>query len=282
MATFPRKLPYIFPVLAIQQNVHPAAGRLAIAAVAALMAGVVNSVAGGGTLLTFPSLIAAGLSPLGANATSTVALLTASLTSMLGYREELRGVRRWAGALALPSLLGGGLGAILLLHTPGAVFDRVVPWLVLGATALFLAQRPLLRWVRGGQVSDGAFAPTDRSRIPLAVLGGQVLVAVYGGYFGAGVGIVMLAALGFMGFTNIHRMNGLKNWGGFCMNLVAAAVFLFSGIIDWSVAAVMAVASMGGGYLGSRLAQRLPQGTVRAFVALVGITSGIWLLLRAS
>ena len=256
----------------------PAPGRLAIAAAAALVAGVVNSVAGGGTLLTFPSLIAAGLTPLGANATSTVALLPASLTSMLGYREELRGARRWATALALPSLLGGGLGALLLLHTPGAVFNRVVPWLVLGATLLFLVQRPLLRRVRGAP--DPA-APEDAgAHLGAAVLAGQVVVGIYGGYFGAGVGILMLAALGFMGFTNIHRMNGLKNWGGFCMNLVAAGIFVFSGLIDWPVAAVMAVASMGGGYLGSRLAQRIPQGAVRAFVAVVGITSGVWLLLR--
>jgi uncharacterized membrane protein YfcA len=256
---------------------HSGSLRLVVAAVAALVAGIVNSVAGGGTLLTFPSLIAAGLPPLGANATSTVALLPASLSSMLGYREELDGGRRWAVALAWPSLVGGGLGAVLLLHTPSAVFDRVVPWLVLGATALFLAQRPVLRWVRGGAVpADDAM---DHTRLTAPILAAQTVVGIYGGYFGAGVGILMLAALGFMGFSNIHRMNGLKNWGGFCMNVVAAAIFAASGIVDWPVAAIMAVASVAGGYIGSRMAQRVPQPAVRAFVAVVGLSSGVWLLL---
>jgi uncharacterized protein len=257
---------------------HPASLRLVVAAMAALVAGIVNSVAGGGTLLTFPSLIAAGLSPLGANATSTVALLPAALGSMLGYREELGGGRRWAVALAWPSLVGGSLGALLLLRTPSAVFDRVVPWLVLGATALFLAQRPLLRWFRGDAVrADDAM---DHRRLTLPILAAQGAVGVYGGYFGAGVGILMLAALGFMGFTNIHRMNGLKNWGGFCMNVVAAAIFAVSGIVDWPVAAIMAIASVSGGYVGSRMAQRMPQTAVRAFVGIVGVASGVWLLLR--
>jgi uncharacterized membrane protein YfcA len=116
------------------------------------------------------------------------------------------------------------VGALLLLHTPSDAFDRIVPWLVLGATALFLAQRPILRLVRGRRAAPGG-------RLPLVappsfgLLAGQFLVGIYGGYFGAGIGILMLAALGLMGFSNIHRMNGLKNWGGFCMNLVAALSF---------------------------------------------------------
>ncbi|HET9010880.1 MAG TPA: sulfite exporter TauE/SafE family protein [Gemmatimonadaceae bacterium] len=255
-------------------------GRLVVAAVAALLAGVMNSVAGGGTLLTFPALVAAGLSPLQANATSTVALLPAALTSMLGYRGELAGARRWALALALPSLVGGGLGAWLLLSTSNATFERVVPWLVLGATALFLLQRPLLRWVRGHEAALPAHRDGTSASPAMSLLWWQLLVGVYGGYFGAGVGILMLAALGFMGLTNIHRMNGLKNWGGFCMNAVAAVTFALSGIVDWPVALSMAVGSMAGGYLGARAAQRAPQGMVRGAVALIGIGSGIWLLLR--
>ena len=198
---------------------------------------------------------------------------------MLGYRRELAGARRWVVVLALPSLVGGGLGALLLLHTPGATFDRVVPWLVLGATALFLAQRPLLRWVRGPDAPTGDDAMDARRLTPFLLLG-QAAVGMYGGYFGAGVGILMLAALGFMGFSNIHRMNGLKNWGGFCMNLVAASIFAVSGIVDWPVAGAMAVGSVAGGYLGSRLAQRVPGEAVRKAVAVVGTVSGIWLLLR--
>ena len=253
--------------------------RLAVAAVAAILAGMVNSVAGGGTLLTFPSLIAAGLAPLTANATSTVALLPASLSAMAGYRGELTGARRWAIGLAIPSLVGGGLGAVLLLHTSNATFNRVVPWLVLGATALFLSQRALLRWLRAtpGTPATGQEEPPAPTPV---LLGAQLAVGVYGGYFGAGIGILMLAALGFMGFSNIHRMNGLKNWGAFCMNVVAALTFAFSGIVDWPVAASMAVGSIAGGYLGARAAQRVPQGVVRGMVAVVGLTSGVWLLLR--
>jgi uncharacterized membrane protein YfcA len=255
-------------------------GRLGVAAAAAFVGGVMNAIAGGGTLLTFPALVAAGLSPLVANATSTVALLPGALTSMLGYRGELTGARRWAVMLTVPSLLGGAVGAWLLLHTPGATFDQVVPWLVLAATTLFVAQRPLMRWVRGHR--DAA---ADDTALTLAgptpmLLIWQFLVGIYGGYFGAGVGILMLAALGFMGFTNLHRMNGLKNWGGFCMNAVASVSFAASGIVDWPVALSMAVGAMAGGYLGSRAAQRVPQHFVRWTVAIVGFGSGLWLLGR--
>ena len=243
------------------------------------MAGFVNAIAGGGTLLTFPALVAAGLSPLNANATSTVALLPGALSSMWGYRDELTGARRWAALFALPSLVGGTLGAVLLLHTPSDAFDRIVPWLVLGATALFLAQRPLLRLVRGTRPPAGDDQLSSRSPSP-GLLAGQLAVGIYGGYFGAGIGILMLAALGIMGFTNIHRMNGLKNWGGFCMNLVAALSFGVSGIVRWPVALGMALGSVAGGYVGARAALRVPQEVVRGAVAAVGVLSGVWLLMR--
>jgi uncharacterized membrane protein YfcA len=253
--------------------------QLAIGAGAALVAGIVNAIAGGGTLLTFPALVAAGLSPLNANATSTVALLPGALSSMWGYRNELAGGRRWAALFAIPSLMGGVLGAVLLLHTPSDAFDHIVPWLVLGATALFLAQRPLLRLVRGARPHPGDDLLTSRPP-SLALLGGQLLVGLYGGYFGAGAGILMLAALGLMGFTNIHRMNGLKNWGGFCMNLVATLSFAVSGIVRWPVALVMAVGAVAGGYIGARAALRVSQEAVRGAVAAVGVLSGLWLLAR--
>jgi uncharacterized membrane protein YfcA len=257
----------------------PSPAPLLVGAGAALLAGFVNAIAGGGTLLTFPALVAAGLSPLAANATSTVALLPGALSSMLGYRRELAGVGRWAAWFAIPSLAGGAIGAALLLHTPSAAFDRIVPWLVLGATALFLSQRALLRRVRGSRSALDDTALTARApSIPL--LGAQLLVGVYGGYFGAGIGILMLAALGLMGFGNIHRMNGLKNWGGFCMNLVAALTFAVGGIVRWPVALAMAAGSVVGGYLGAHAAQRVPQEMVRSAVAGVGILSGLWLLVR--
>jgi hypothetical protein len=236
-------------------------------------------VAGGGTLLTFPAIVGLGLDPRVANATSTVALWPGALSSMWGYRGELRGTRRWLLHFTAPSLLGGGAGAWLLLVTSPGAFARVVPFLVLGATLLFLVQRPLLVWVRGH-----APAPQAGAAAPAMPLAGFYLaqfgVGVYGGYFGAGIGILMLAVLGLMGETNIHRMNGLKNWGGLCMNLVAAVSFAASGIVDWPVALAMAVGGLVGGYGGSRVAQRVGQQPVRRAVVVIGLASAVWLLLR--
>ena len=261
--------------------------KLALVVVSALIAGVMNSIAGGGTLVTFPALIALGVPPINANATSTVALWPASITSMWGYRRELRGSGPWAWGFAVPSLLGGGLGAFLLLQTSAEQFSDIVPWLVLGATALFMVQRPLMRRLaRSSEAPTGSppmITASDEQltsrRPPASMLGYQFLVAVYGGYFGAGVGILMLAALGFMGLNNIHRMNGLKNWGGMCMNAVAATMFAFSSLVSWPVALAMAVGAMSGGYLGSRMAQRVPQQFVRGAVVAIGLSSGVLLFL---
>ena len=245
---------------------------------AALIAGVMNSIAGAGTLVTFPALIAFGLPPINANATSTVALWPGSIGSMWGYRRELRGSRLWALGFAVPSLLGGGLGAGLLLRTPAERFSDIVPWLVLGATVLFILQRPAMRWFaesrEPGAESDEVL--TSR-RPPLSILGYQFLVSIYGGYFGAGVGILMLAALGFMGLSNIHRMNGLKNWGGMCMNAIAATMFAFTSLVSWPVALAMAAGATLGGYLGSRTALRVPQEFVRGAVVAIGFASGVLL-----
>jgi uncharacterized membrane protein YfcA len=254
-----------------------AALRLPLVVVASAVAGAVNSIAGGGTLLTFPALIGLGIPPIVANATSTVALWPGALGSMWGYRQELEGLRRWAIAFALPSLVGGLVGAWLLLRTPAARFDALVPWLVLGATALFMLQGQVARVVgRGRRAEHGHRAPASGPPPTTLIL--QFFVAIYGGYFGAGVGILMLASLGFAGFTNIHRMNGLKNWGGLCMNAVAAITFALSNIVDWPVALSMAVGATIGGYSGSRLAQRVPQATVRRAIVVIGLTSGAWLL----
>lgn len=268
---------------------------LSAVALVSLAAGAVNSIAGGGTLLTFPALVALGIPPLVANATSTVALWPGAVGSMWGYRGELRGARKWATGFAVPSIAGGTLGALALLRTPAAWFDAIVPWLVLSATALFMAQAQLVRFTRqrgrAAAAASGDAVPTPTA-LALAdealtshhprpsVLGYQFLVGVYGGYFGAGVGILMLAALGLMGLTNIHRMNGLKNWGGLCMNAVAAVVFAMSSLVSWPVAGVMAIGAVVGGYGGSRLAQRVPQQAVRRAIVVIGMGSGVWLLLR--
>jgi uncharacterized membrane protein YfcA len=252
--------------------------RLLSIALVAAAGGMVNSIAGGGTLLTFPALIALGVPPLVANATSTVALWPGALSSMYGYRDRLRGLQRWAAIFAVPSLAGGACGAWLLLNTPESRFEKIVPWLVLGATFLFGVQGTIARRMRlperRDSRDDGTFAPTHGP----AALTWQFLVGVYGGYFGAGIGILMLAVLGFMGFSDIHRMNGLKNWGGLCINFVAAVMFAASGIVDWAVALAMAVGAMAGGYAAAHLAQRVPQLLVRRAIVGIGIAAGLWLL----
>ena len=247
---------------------------------AAAAGGAVNSIAGGGTLLTFPALIGLGIPPLVANATSTVALWPGALASIWGYREELSGARRWALRWAVPSILGGLAGAFLLLRTSAARFERLVPWLVLGATMLFILQRPLMDRLKARTVDRGA-PPDPATNTPaLLVLLYQFGVGVYGGYFGAGIGILMLAALGFLGFTNIHRMNGLKSFGGMCVNAVAAITFAMSSLVDWPVAIAMAAGATIGGYAGSRLAQRVPQQRVRQAIIVIGLASGVWLLMN--
>jgi uncharacterized membrane protein YfcA len=261
--------------------------KLALVVLAALVAGAMNSIAGGGTLITFPALIALGVPPIVANATSTMALWPGSFGSMWGYRTQLRGLARWSLAFAVPSLLGGATGALLLLSTPAETFSDLVPWLVLGATFLFMAQRPITRWLERRRSRRNAESPGDDPdtaltvrRPPPAILVYQYLIGVYGGYFGAGVGILMLAALGLMGLTNIHRMNGLKNWGGLCMNATAALLFGFSSLVNWPVALAMAVGAVSGGYLGAHGAQRVPQGLVRATIVAIGLVSGLLLLLN--
>jgi uncharacterized protein len=247
--------------------------------VAAAAGGAVNAVAGGGTLITFPTIIWLGVPPIVANATSTVALWPGALGSMWGYRAHLAGSGVWVLRFTIPSLLGGGAGALLLLSTSARTFDRIVPFLVLGATLLFMLHGPVVRWIRtrrAGSVAAGAppHAPT------WAFLVLQFGVGVYGGYFGAGIGILMLATLGMMGLTSIHQMNGLKNWGGLCINAVAAVTFAASGIVDWPVALAMAAGGLLGGYGGARLAQRVGETAVRRSVVVIGFGAFVSLLLR--
>ncbi len=245
--------------------------------VAAIGSGI-NSIAGAGTLVTFPAIVALGVPPLIANATSTVGLLPGSIGSVVGYRQELTGARAWLIRFTLPSLAGGALGGWFLLRIGADWFERVVPYLVLGATLLFMLRGPLMEWLKRGRGNE---EPSGRAESPRwGFLVAQFGVGVYGGYFGAGIGILMLATLGLMGLTNIHLMNGLKNWGGFCMNLVAAAIFAVNGVVLWPLALVMGVGSVLGGYLGARMAQRVGQATVRRAVVAIGFGAFLWLLTK--
>jgi uncharacterized membrane protein YfcA len=194
---------------------------------------------------------------------------------MLGYRTAIVNTRTWVVALSLPSLLGGIAGAWLLTITPEERFARLVPFLVLAATLLFLAQRPIL-----AGISRLRAAPIGGEKPGPVFFAIQFGVAVYGGYFGAAAGIIMLAALGLMGLRDIHQMNGLKNWAAVCFNGVAATVFIVSGLVNWPVALVMAAGATVGGWTASRVAQRIPREYVRAAVGMIGLTAAAWLFLR--
>lgn len=245
----------------------------------AFAAGAVNSVAGGGTLLTFPALLAVGVSPLGANATSTVALVPGSASAFWGYRQELGRDTRALAVLALPSVLGGIAGAKLTLAAGDALFARLVPWLILAATVLFVLQEPLSRWLRGGAIAgEGAKLPAGWRLA--GIMAFQFLVAVYGGFFGAGIGILMLAAFGLAGMANIHHMNAFKTFAAVCINGVAAVTFVFSHRVEWPLAALMAAGAIAGGYGGADLARRLGQRTVRRVVVAIGFGIAVLMFTR--
>ena len=253
--------------------------------VAAFVAGVMNALAGGGTILTFPALIWIGQAPVVANVTSTVALLPGALSSFFGYRKEVSGSRRWIEIFILPSIIGGLLGALLLLLTPAKFFALIVPYLILFATVLFALQEPLNRWLRRSTEAAREFeAHEHKSYVSNKWLIGAVVVqffvAIYGGYFGAGVGILMLATLGLIGLTDIHQMNGLKNALGFSINSVASISFIFSGQVRWSAALIMAIAAIIGGYSGANLARKLGRTFARRAVIVIGLIMTLSLFIK--
>jgi uncharacterized membrane protein YfcA len=242
--------------------------------VSAFAAGMINSVAGGGTLLSFPSLIWIGRDPVIANATSTVALWPGSLGGLFGFRRELQSSNRWSLWLGVPSLIGGAIGAFLLLRTSSSVFSQIVPYLILGATLLLAAQEQIMKKLS----LSGPQRPSRRWWI--GALFFQFLVGIYGGYFGAGIGILMLAALGFLGLTDIHEMNGLKNLFALLINGIAAIYFILSGAVIWIDILVMATAAVLGGYFGAGVARRLGRRRVRRIVVLIGISMAVSLFFR--
>ena len=259
---------------------NPSAVQLIAIALISVVGGAINSIAGGGTLLTFPALLGLGVPAVAANATSTVALWPGSFGSMWGYRRELVGIERWAMRLAIPSIFGGLVGAWLLLVTPEERFRAIVPWLVFGATVLFAVQGVVMRWLKERLAVTGSFTTTRPLDPAWGMLASQFCVGIYGGYFGAGAGIVMLAVFGLMGLTNIHQMNGLKNINGICFNGIAAIAFASKGLVNWPIALVMAIGSTVGGYGMSGLAQRVPQAWVRTAVVCIGFASAVWLLVK--
>jgi uncharacterized membrane protein YfcA len=271
----------------------------------AVAAGAVNAVAGGGTLLTYPTL--AGIlsvhctNPASrANGSSTVALFPGTFASVWGYRQQIRACKLWIVWLTPPSVLGGALGALLVEEDS---FRLVIPYLILLAAVLFLLQPTIARNFKQkvashphpqplSQVEEGEMPPTafqeesgempqplrqgergEMSRKTLAVIVvGQFFIGVYGGYFGAGIGILMLSSLSFLGLDDIHQTNALKSFLAFCMNIVAAGLFIARGLVAWEYALAMAVAAIVGGYLGARLSLRLRPVIVRWIVIVIGFS----------
>jgi uncharacterized membrane protein YfcA len=232
----------------------------------AFLAGMTNAIAGGGTFFTFPALTRlGGLSDLAANVTSTIGLWPGGAASVVAARSEFKRLPRgMTVAFFGISIVGGVIGAWLLLNTPEREFSLLVPWLLLFATLIFACSKPIARWA-GRQHGHRTMGWT------LFVACVQLLVAIYGGYFGAGIGILMLAGLAFAGLDDIHQMNAMKVLLQTSINGVASIIFLFSPDLNWRLALPMAVMSAAGGFVGITMARKMPQGTLRAVILVIGI-----------
>lgn len=231
---------------------------LLLPAIAAFAAGAMNSVAGGGSFLSFPALLFAGVAPISANATNNAAMWVGTLGSAHGYREELRQHRALLLPVVIASIAGSLIGACLLLVTPQTIFERLIPWLLLFATTVFAVSPRLTRNVQ----SVPRHAPWQ-----IAV---QFAVAIYGGYFGAGMGILMLAVLAFSGLPSFNAQNAVKNFLSVTINGVALVPFVAARIVDWRFAIPMAAIALFGGYFGARFFRRVPQPIARAIVVTIG------------
>lgn len=238
---------------------------LGLLAAAGLLAGAINAVAGGGSLVSFPVLLAVGYPSVTANVTNTVALWPGYLGAVLGFRADLAGQRRRAVTFSVTSVVGAALGCLLLLGTPGNVFNALIPALVLAACALLAAQPWVARVVRDRAVAGGRWQV-------VGLHAGLFLGGVYGAYFGAGLGVMLLAILGIFVPDRLIRVNGVRAVLSLVINTVALLAFALFGPVRWDAVAIMAVASLLGGYLGARVARRLPATALRAVVVGFGVT----------
>ena len=251
---------------------------LAAVALAGVAAGFINAVAGSGTLVTFPTLLAFGVPPVTANVSNNVGLFPGSVSAALGLREELRGQRRRLLRLGVGSLVGGVAGAVLLLVLPSEAFDAVVPALVLLGVLLVAFQPRIDRWLaaRRGRAGLGTVAADAGWLWP-----GVAATGVYGGYFGAAQGILLVAVLGLGSADPVHRANAVKNVLAAVVNGVAAVVFIAVADVDWTVAGVIAGGSVLGAVAGARVGRRLPAAVLRGVIVVVGVTALVVFLLRS-
>ena len=242
---------------------------------AAVAAGLINALAGGGTLITFPVLLAVGISAVAANVTNTVALVPGYLGGTLAQKGDLRDQKKRLWILLPAGALGGLVGGFLLLNTGEKLFSDLVPFLILIASALLAVQNPVRAWLtRRTEQGKSAHISEAWAFIPV------FLAAIYGGYFGAGLSVILLAVLGLVLNDNLTRLNALKQGIAFTTNIAAALIFIFSGKVVWSVALVMAAGALLGGALGGKFAGRIKPATLRTIVVTIGFVVGIIYLVR--
>jgi uncharacterized protein len=254
---------------------------LALATLSAVAAGAINAVAGGGTLVSFPTLTALGLPVVAANVTNTLAVAPGALGGLVALRRQLAGQGPRLARLAPTAFLGGLTGGWLLLHTDEALFRRLVPWLILGASALLAAQEPLRAWLlRRSTGEGGSDAAVHAKRGEFLAIVAVFGASIYGGYFGAGLGVIVLAVLGLVLHDSLTRLNAAKQAIGFAANLAAALLFAVGGPVHWTAALAMAVGAIVGGVIGGRLAGRIPAGTLRTLVVAIGTIVGLVYLVR--
>lgn len=242
---------------------------------AAVAAGAINSVAGGGSFISFPALLLAGVPPISANATNAAALWPGTLASVGAYRRELAVQRRGIVLFSAISLLGGVIGAFLLLRTQERTFEQLIPYLLLAATLTFALSPRITRWTRQWGGHGGERSPR---RLPVLAL--YFGIAVYGGFFGAGLGILTLAVLGLLGLEHIHEMNALKVLQASLVNGIAVLTFALAGAVHWPIALLMAAGGILGGYGGAAIARRVNPIAVRWVVIAISVSLTVYFFIR--
>jgi len=242
---------------------------------AGLVAGVLTSTVGVASLVSFPTLLAVGVPPVVANASNTVGMTPAGLSGSFGYRRELREHPVLAVAVTLTCAIGSVSGAVLLLALPPSVFERMVPWLILFTCLLVGVQPRISRWLRARNAGE---APEPRTRMSPVTTFFSTLTGVYAGYFGAGSGVMMVAVLGFGTDLPLRILNALKTLAVMAANVVASMIFLLIADLDWRAIGLLAAGSIVGGYVGTHLGRRLPEGLLRALIVAAGITAAVLLL----
>jgi uncharacterized protein len=237
---------------------------------AAFLGGALNAVAGGGSFIALPALLLAGVPPVSANATTAFAMWPGSVASLVAYRREMSGAWSWMVRLGAVSLVGGLAGGLLLVRTSDDSFMRLLPWLMLLAATMFSFGGRITAWARQHRPAETpACGPATQLQVPLWTLPLQLLIATYGGYFGGGMGIMMLAAMAIAGMTDMHEMNGLKSLLAAAINGVALAAFVVDGAISWAPGLVMVAGAVVGGYVGASMARRVSGAAVRVVVIVV-------------